>query len=56
MRRIYPTLLAAGLLFGTGVAGAANTTTVIPNTAVKTAIQLRDKAMHDDTGIASYLR
>jgi len=47
MRRLPLTLLAAGLL-ASGIASAANTTT-IPATAVKTAEQLRDQALHDDT-------
>ena len=46
MRRLPLTLLAAGLL-ASGIACAANT--VVPDAAVKTAEQLRDKAMHDDT-------
>ena len=46
MRRLPLTLLAAGLL-ASGIASAATTT--IPATAVKTAEQLRDKALHDDT-------
>lgn len=46
MRRLPLTLLAAGLL-ASGIASAANTT--IPATAVKTAEQLRDQALHDDT-------
>lgn len=49
MRRPRLTLLAASLL-ATGIASAASTTTTIPAAAVKTAEQLRDKAMHDDTG------
>ena len=49
MRRLHLTLLAASLLLATGIASAASTTT-IPAAAVKTAEQLRDKAMHDDTG------
>ena len=49
MRRLPLTLLAASLLLATGIASAASTTT-IPAAAVKTAEQLRDKAMHDDTG------
>jgi hypothetical protein len=49
MRRLPLTLLAAGLLLATGIASAASTTT-IPAAAVKTAEQLRDQAMHDDTG------
>jgi hypothetical protein len=48
MRRPSLTLLAASLLLASGVACAADTT--IPAAAVKTAEQLRDKAMHDDTG------
>ena len=48
MRRLPLTLLAASLLLASGIASAADTT--IPATAVKTAEQLRDKAMHDDTG------
>jgi hypothetical protein len=48
MRPISLTLLAASLLLASGIASAASTT--IPATAVKTAEQLRDKAMHDDTG------
>jgi hypothetical protein len=46
MRRLPLTLLAAGLL-ASGIASAATTT--IPATAVKTAEQLRDQALHDDT-------
>ncbi|WEN16096.1 M20/M25/M40 family metallo-hydrolase [Rhodanobacter sp. AS-Z3] len=49
MRRLRLTLLAAGLL-ASGIACAANTT--IPAAAVKTAEQLRDKALHDDTAYA----
>jgi hypothetical protein len=49
MRRLPLTLLAASLLLATGIASAASTTT-IPAAAVKTAEQLRDQAMHDDTG------
>ncbi|MBP1473843.1 M20/M25/M40 family metallo-hydrolase [Frateuria sp. MAH-13] len=48
MRRPSLTLLAASLLLASTVACAADTT--IPAAAVKTAEQLRDKAMHDDTG------
>src|SRR5690242_363737 len=48
MRRPSLTLLAAGLLLASGVASA--TDTVVPAAAVRTAGQLRDKAMHDDTG------
>jgi len=46
MRRLPLTLLAAGLL-ASGIASAATTT--IPAAAVKTAEQLRDQALHDDT-------
>lgn len=49
MRRLPLTLLAASLLLATGIANAASTTT-IPAATVKTAEQLRDQAMHDDTG------
>src|SRR5690348_11937979 len=48
MRRPSLTVLAASLLLASGVACAADTT--ISSAAVKTAEQLRDKAMHDDTG------
>ncbi len=50
MRRLRLTLLATGLLLATGIASAADPSTTISATAVKTAEQLRDKAMHDDTG------
>jgi hypothetical protein len=50
MRRLPLTLLAASLLLATGIASATNPATTISATAVKTAEQLRDKAMHDDTG------
>jgi hypothetical protein len=50
MRHPPLTLFAAGLLLATGIAGAASQSTTIPAAAVKTAEQLRDKAMHDDTG------
>ena len=50
MRRLPLTLLAASLLLATGIASADSTTTSIPAAAVKTAEQLRDKAMHDDAG------
>ena len=49
MRRLPLTLLAASLLLATGIASAADPTS-IPAAAVKTAEQLRDRAMHDDTG------
>lgn len=48
MRRLPLNVLAASLLLASGIASAADT--IIPATAVKTAVQLRDKAMHDDTG------
>jgi hypothetical protein len=50
MRRLPLTLLAASLLLATGIASATNPATTISATAVKTAEQLRDTAMHDDTG------
>ncbi|HEV2681614.1 MAG TPA: M20/M25/M40 family metallo-hydrolase [Rhodanobacter sp.] len=50
MRRLPLTPLAASLLLATGIASATNPATTISATAVKTAEQLRDKAMHDDTG------
>jgi hypothetical protein len=50
MRPLPLTLLAASLLLATGMASAADPATTIPAAAVKTAEQLRDKAMHDDTG------
>jgi len=50
MRPLPLTLLAASLLLATGIASAADPATTIPATAIKTAEQLRDKAMHDDTG------
>jgi hypothetical protein len=46
MRHVSLSLLASALL----VSGIANAATTIPDTAVKTAIQLRDRAIHDDTG------
>ena len=49
MRRLPLTLLAAGLLSAAGIACATNSTR-IPDAAVKTAEQLRDKALLDDTG------
>ena len=49
MRRLPLTLLAAGLLLAGGIASAATT---IPATAVKTAEQLRDQALHDGTAMA----
>jgi hypothetical protein len=49
MRRLPLTLLAASLLLATGIASATIPTS-IPAAAVKTAEQLRDRAMHDDTG------
>ncbi|WP_049623892.1 M20/M25/M40 family metallo-hydrolase [Frateuria defendens] len=55
MHRPALTLLAAGLLLATGATGgasaasAAGRDTTIPASAVKTAEQLRDRALHDDT-------
>jgi hypothetical protein len=49
MRRLPLTLLAASLMLAIGTAQAATPTT-IPAAAVKTAEQLRDKAMNDNTG------
>ena len=48
MRRIPLSLLAASLMLAIGTASAATQTTV-PAAAVKTAEQLRDKAMADNT-------
>jgi hypothetical protein len=48
MRRLPFTLLAASALLASGIASSATTT--IPASAVKTAKQLRDQALHDDTG------
>jgi hypothetical protein len=50
MRPLPLTLLAASLLLATGIASAADPTTTISAATVKAAEQLRDKAMHDDTG------
>ncbi|WP_243038963.1 M20/M25/M40 family metallo-hydrolase [Dyella sedimenti] len=47
--RLSPSLLTASLMLAIGTASAATPTT-IPAAAVKTAEQLRDKAMNDDTG------
>ncbi|WP_017463429.1 M20/M25/M40 family metallo-hydrolase [Dyella ginsengisoli] len=49
MRRTLLTPIAAGLVLACATASAANAPTVIPAQAVKTAEQLRDTAMHDDT-------
>ncbi len=49
MRRLPLSLLAASLMLAIGTAQAATPTT-IPAVAVKTAEQLRDKAMNDNTG------
>jgi hypothetical protein len=46
MRRLPLALLAASVMLACGAASA----TTIPDAAVKTAEQLRDKALHDDTG------
>jgi hypothetical protein len=48
MRRLPLSLLAASLMLAIGTANAATQTT-IPAAAVKTAEQLRDKAMNDNT-------
>jgi len=48
MRRLSLTLLSASLMLAIGTANAATQTT-IPAAAVKTAEQLRDKAMNDNT-------
>lgn len=48
MRQLPLTLLAASLMFAIGSANAATQTTA-PAAAVKTAEQLRDKAMNDNT-------
>ena len=50
MRRHAFTLLAASLVLAAGTASA--TDTVIPSSAVKTAEQLRDQALNDDTAMA----
>ena len=50
MRRLPLTLLAASLLLAAGTASAADT--AIPTTAVKTAEQLRDRALADGTAYA----
>jgi len=50
MRRLPLTLLAASLLLAAGTASAADT--AIPATAVKTAEQLRDRALADGTAYA----
>lgn len=49
MPRPVLTLLAASLMLAAGLAGAADAPTTIPASAVQTAGQLRDKALHDDT-------
>lgn len=43
------TLLAASLMLATGFVSAKDAPTTIPASAVQTAEQLRDKALHDDT-------
>ncbi|HEY0199460.1 MAG TPA: M20/M25/M40 family metallo-hydrolase [Rhodanobacter sp.] len=50
MRHLSVAMLAASLSLAVGSTHAASTDTVIPASAVKTAEQLRDKAMGDDTG------
>ncbi|MFC5581615.1 M20/M25/M40 family metallo-hydrolase [Rhodanobacter terrae] len=50
MRPLPLTLLAVSLLLAAGIARAADPATTISAATVKTAEQLRDKAMHDDTG------
>jgi hypothetical protein len=50
MRHFHIALLAASLSLAIGTVRAATTDTVIPESAVKTAEQLRDRAMADDTG------
>jgi hypothetical protein len=50
MPRLPVALLASSLLLAIGAAHAATGDTVIPASAVKTAEQLRDKAVGDDTG------
>jgi hypothetical protein len=49
MRRLPLTVLAASLILAVGTANAATQTTISP-AAVKTAEQLRDKAMNDNMG------
>jgi len=49
MRRYLLAPLAAGLALACAGATAADAPTTIPAQAVKTAQQLRDKALHDDT-------
>ena len=49
MRHLPLALLLGSLCLASGAASAAGTTT-IPDTAVKTAEQLRDQALRDDTG------
>jgi hypothetical protein len=50
MPRLPVALLASSLLLAIGAARGATGDTVIPASAVKTAEQLRDKAVGDDTG------
>ena len=49
MRHLPLTMLTASLLLATGMASAASPTSIAA-AAVNTAEQLRDQAMHDDTG------
>ncbi|HEX8777819.1 MAG TPA: peptidase M28 family protein, partial [Rhodanobacter sp.] len=51
MPRLPLSLLAASLLLAAGAASAADT--VVPASAVKTAEQLRDKALDDGTAMAA---
>ncbi|RUL74403.1 M20/M25/M40 family metallo-hydrolase [Dyella choica] len=49
MHRPSLTLLAASLMLASGLVCAKDAATTIPASAVQTAVQLRSKAMHDDT-------
>ncbi len=49
MRHLPLALLLGSTLLASAIASATSTTT-IPAAAVKTAEQLRDQALHDDTG------
>ena len=50
MHRLPLTLLAASLLMAVGTASAADHDTTIPDAAVHSAEQLRDRALQDNTG------